>query len=84
MTFVPYPGKFEIEPIKQESTFASMDKNFLEMGKVLQVGDGVAFVNVGDTVFFAAHGVWETPEVDGVIHYLVADSPEYVLGKIEA
>lgn len=81
MTFVPYPDKISVRPLKKESEIL-LDDNFLEMGEVLAVGSEVRNVSVGDTIFFVKYGVFETPEVDGVKYYLVADSPEYILGKL--
>lgn len=83
MTFIPYPGKIEIQPLKQEGVFDTSDNNFEEAGTVLQVGTGVTFVQEGDTLYFMAHGLWKTPEVDGVHHYIIEESSEYILGKIE-
>lgn len=84
MTFIPFADKIEIEPIEKDSAFLSPDTTYEEMGKVISVGSAVTFVKPGDTVFFLRHAVWETPAVDGTKHFVVTESPEYILGKVEA
>lgn len=81
MTFIPFYDKIEIEPVKREGIL--QDNGFLEMGKVIAVGENVKFVEVGDTLFFTAHGVWETAEVDGVKHHVIPEESEYILGKVK-
>lgn len=82
MNFTPYYNNIEIKPLKKEGPFAE-ENQFHEMGEVIAIGKNVDFVKVGDTVFFNAHGVFETPEIEGVKHYVVPQDSEYILGKIE-
>lgn len=82
MTFIPYHDKIEIRPFKNETVIAS-DQKFHEMGEVVAIGGEVEFVKVGDILVFTAHGVWETPEIDGVKHYVVSENAEFILGKID-
>jgi len=84
MTFVPHHKKIEIRPFKNETVIAAADQKFQEMGEVVAVGRDVEFVKVGDILVFTAHGVWETPEIDGEKHYVVTEHDEYILGKVEA
>lgn len=79
-TFVPFPNKIVVEPIKAE-TFLQVENNYEEMGKVISVGKGVTFVKPGDTIFFRAFGCDKTPEVDGKVYYVVEVSPQFILGK---
>lgn len=85
MKFIPYTYRIEIEPIaKNDEVLSTMgEKKYLEMGKVIAIGEGVEFAKVGDILFFAAHGIFETPEVDGVRHYVVEEESEFILGKYE-
>lgn len=83
MTFIPYYDKIEVRPIRAETYIETADKNFEEMGEVIAVGEYVEFVKPGDILIFVSHGCWETPEIDGAKHYVVTNSPEYVLGKVE-
>lgn len=79
--FVPYGDKIEIRPIKDEGVFHSESENYEERGEVVSIGQHVEFVKPGDIVYFVAYGCLETPEVDGVKHYVVSDSPEFIIGK---
>lgn len=83
MKFIPYPDKIEVQPTVRK-TVVHMDKSFKESGLVLSVGADIKFVKPGDTLFFVAHGIWETPEdTNGVKHYVVSEQSEYILGKSE-
>lgn len=86
MTFIPYHDKIEVRPFKNETVIAS-DQKFHEMGEVVAVGRDIAmqadpFVKVGDVIIFTAHGVWETPEINGEKHYVVTLNEEFILGKV--
>ncbi len=82
MNFVPYDDKIEVEPA-QQTTVLSSEPALEEMGTVVAIGANVRFVKPGDTLFFVSHGCWKTPEVDGKRHYLVPETPEFILGKAE-
>lgn len=84
MSFKPYHDKIEIRPVKNETVIAAADQKFHEMGEVVAVGRDVEFVKVGDMLVFTAHGVWETPEIDGEKHYVVTEHSEFILGKVQA
>ncbi len=82
-TFECYPHKICVEPLKEKSFFES-EGGLQEMGKVVSVGKGVTFVKKGDTLFFSSWGCDKTPEVDGKVYYIVSDTAEFILGKINA
>lgn len=80
MNFVPYKDKIEIQPIKEEGILERMSSNYQEAGTVLAVGSEVTDIAVGDTLYFLSHGCWETAKVDGISHYVVPATSEYILG----
>jgi co-chaperonin GroES (HSP10) len=83
MSFIPFPDKIEIRPIKKEGVLVTEDPNLLEMGEVVAVGEKVTFAKPGDILFFVRHGMWVTAEVNGEKHYLVSEAEEFILGKNE-
>lgn len=78
MTFTPFHNKIEFVPITKETILGGDEK--LEMGTVVAVGRDVVGIQTDDIIFFVKWGVFETPEVDGVVHYVIEASPEYILG----
>lgn len=82
MKFTPYIGKIWFEPIKQDDIIANDRDTVVEAGKVIGVGDGVAFVKEGDTVFFLSYGAEETPEIDGKTYWTVANDTRFIMGKL--
>lgn len=83
MTFIPFFDKIEIEPIGANQVIQTSESNFLEKGKVISVGDDVTFVKPGDIVYFDSWGCMKTPEIDGKVHYVVAETNQIILGKEE-
>ena len=79
--FIPYSDKIQIEPIKQDAILVSDGNQFQEMGKVIAIGSKVKFVKRGDIVYFSSWGVSKTPEIDGVVYYVVPESSDFILGK---
>lgn len=80
MNFTPYPGKIEIEPITPD-TVLLLQEAYEEMGRVIQVGEGVTWIEPGDVVFFLAYGVEQTPDYQGKIHYVVPATDKFIIGK---
>ena len=78
--FKPFPGKIEIEPMDNQGLILAHEK-YEEMGKVIQVGEGVDWVSEGDIVFFLAYGVEQTPDYQGKIHYVVPANEKFLIGK---
>jgi hypothetical protein len=82
MTFTPYAGKVEIEPMQTGEKFIMSDREeFPELGRVIQVGEGVGFVKPGDVIFFIAYGMEQTPDFEGKTHYVVSMDSRFVIGK---
>lgn len=79
--FIPFDDKIEIRPFQRKSVIQDGSNNFEEYGEVVSVGKDVVFVSPGDTVFFMSYGCSKTPEVDGVQHYIVPCTSEFILGK---
>lgn len=83
MKFIPYPNKIWFEPQIKETVLLSEEKQVVEIGKVLGVGEGVTFVKEGDTIFFLHYGVECTPEVEGKRYWTVRDCPEFIMGVMK-
>lgn len=82
MKFICYPNKIEIIPLEKEGFFKT-EQNLEERGKVISVGKDVKFVKIGDIIYFSSWGLNITPEVEGVKHYVIPDTADFILGKIE-
>jgi co-chaperonin GroES (HSP10) len=78
--FKPYYDKIEIKPVKQEAFMPTDDQKFIEVGKVIAVGSRVKNIKIGQTIYFLAYGCDQTPEIDGVTHYVVTADPRFILG----
>lgn len=92
MTFIPFHDKIEVIPIKEEGIIEKFGNNFQEAGTVVALGKwiqahqevgGDEDVAVGDTVFFLSHGCWETAEIEGVKHWVVPFTDEFILGIVK-
>lgn len=81
MKFIPYTLKIVVEPFKKERLIASEEKQLIESGRVVDVGGGVDFVKVGDTVFFDSWGCTKVTDTDGVEYYVVPQTFDVILGK---
>lgn len=81
MKFIPYQGQVEIETIQKKSVIHGDDKELLEMGKVVAVGEGVTFLKIGDIVHFESYGCGKTAPVDGIVHYVVQVNESVIRGK---
>lgn len=88
MSFKPFPGKVEIEPIDKETLILSDDRKYEEMGRVITIAEflegykGVCVPTIGDVIFFLAYGVEETPEFNGQTHYVVPWDERFIIGYI--
>ncbi len=82
MIFTPFKGQIEIEPIKKGGPLATADdKELLECGKVVQVGEGVTFFKVGDWAHFESYGCSKTVDLDGKERYVVIVNEHVIRGK---
>ncbi len=84
MTFTPFFGKVEIEPMQTGEKFIMSDKEeFPEMGRVVQCGPDVTWVKPGDVIFFIAYGMEQTPDFEGRTHYVVGMDQRFIIGKAD-
>ena len=85
--FYPSCGYVEVERLTNESPLASDEKTFDEKAKVLKINEhpseSFLGIEVGDIIFFRPHGFFELAEHDGVKHYVVRASEEFILGIIK-
>lgn len=81
--FIPYPGKVEIAPMREDSMVKGELDSKLEMGTVISAGAGCRFLRKGDTVFFAKWGFSETPDDQEQKHFVVEEDSRFILGKYE-
>ncbi len=85
MIFTPHRNQIEILPIKKEDGPLMDEKvKYLAEGEVIAVGRQVFDYKVGDIVCYRDWALQETPERDGVKHFLVPDSDEIILGAYVA
>lgn len=80
--FTPFAGKIVFERIEQDSVILQDGNKYEEMGRVVQVGEGVTFVKEGDVIFFLAYGVEQTPKYNGQNYYVVPCDAKFLIGKI--
>lgn len=78
--FIPHYNKIEIIPLEKEGFFKT-EQNLEERGLVVAIGLDVDFVNKGDIVYFSSWGLMITPEVNGIKHYIIPCTEEFILGK---
>jgi hypothetical protein len=82
MTFTPYTGKVEFEPIEADSAFSN-EGTKVNAGRIIQKGLGVGeSINIGDIVFFLEFGAEQTPEYEGETHWVLEITSRFVLGFI--
>ncbi len=79
--FIPFYDKIEISPLEHEGFFK--EGMVEEVGTVTAVGKHVKFVKVGDTVYFSSWGLNKARGADGVEHFIVPESGDFILGKEE-
>lgn len=78
--FLPYYDKIEIVPLEKETFFKS-EQNLEERGKVTAIGKDVTFAKVGDILYFSSWGLCQTAEVNGIKHYIIPETSDFILGK---
>lgn len=78
--FIPFYDKIEIQLLEKEGFFKS-EQNLEERGVVTAIGKDVKFVKVGDTVYFSSWGLCQTTEVEGIKHWIIPETSEFILGK---
>lgn len=79
MKFTPFKNKVEVTPIKVDGFF--QEENVDRCGTVVSVGEGVKFCKKGDVLFFRDFGLDKLKDKDGVEHFVVEVSEEFILGK---
>lgn len=80
MSFKPFRDKIQVRPIVKETPFAYDDKQLVEAGTVVAVGEDVVGISPGDVIFFLGYGCWKTSEYDGEEHWVVPFRTEFILG----
>jgi len=78
---IPFGNNMLIEPVEKRQVLVSDRKSLCEYGKVVAVGSEVKEIKVGDTVGYLVWGI-SSLEIDGVTHYFVPESSEFLLGTI--
>jgi co-chaperonin GroES (HSP10) len=82
MTFTPFKNQIEIEIVQKTGPLSTPDdKQLLEVGKVVAVGEGVTFFKVGDWAHFESFGCSKTADLDGKEHYVVLVNEHVIRGK---
>ena len=87
MTFKPFIGYAEVEPLTPGGPILSDSEEFVEKAKVVSYtndfGQEGSLVKQGDIIFFRPHGFFELVEHDGKKHYVVRVHEEIILGVME-
>lgn len=82
MKIKPYGDQILVKPIEKQQILVSERKSLCEYGTVLDIGDQVTEIKVGDVIGFTVWGLNHL-EIDNEKHYFVRQLPEFILGKLE-
>lgn len=82
MKIIPFGNNILVKPHERETILKSAEGSLSEYGEVIDVGDDVKKIKVGDIIGFTIFGV-NALEVDGKKAYLVPEMSEFVLATIQ-
>lgn len=82
MKIKPYGKNILVKPIEQEQVLVSQKKTLCEYGEVLDIGESVSTVKVGDKIGFTLWGL-NILDVDNVKYYFIPEDDDFILGKID-
>ncbi len=77
----PFGNQILIEPVQETQTLVSEEPSLSCYGTVLDVGDDVKKVKVGDKVAFLLWGVNHV-DIESKKYYFVPELSEFILGTI--
>lgn len=80
MSFTPFTGRVQFEPIKQESVILNDKDSLVEAGTVVAIGEGVINLSIGDIIYFLAYGAEEAKDKEGNSYYTVLWDKKYIMG----
>ncbi len=78
----PFGNNILVKPTEKKQTLVSSQKSLCEYGEVIAIGDEVTRIKVGDVIGYTVFGI-NSLEVNDTKHYLVPETSEFVLAKIE-
>ena len=78
----PFGKNILIEPIEKKQILISERKSLCEYGKVIDIGEDVKYIKVGDTVGYTVWGVNHL-EVDDKRYYFIPETDEFILGTFQ-
>lgn len=81
MIIEPFGKRIYIEPDIKQSIIVSDNKNRIERGTVVAIGDMVEKIKVGDSILFTNWGI-DKYEEDEKTYYFIIETDEYILGKV--
>lgn len=81
MKIIPFGNNILVKPHERETILKSAEGSLSEYGEVIDVGDDVKKIKVGDIIGFTIFGV-NALEVDGKKAYLVPEMSEFILATI--
>ena len=78
----PFGRRIYIEPIKEETVIEVQNTAMLtEVGRVIEVGEGVVSVAKGDMILFTIWGA-DSVTVNDKKLYFILETDEFILAKI--
>ena len=81
-TVTPFGRNILIQPLKEKTVLQSAEGSLCDYGLVVSVGEDVKRVAVGDTIGYTVFGI-NSLEINGTKHYLVPETDEFVLARIQ-
>lgn len=79
---IPFGNQILVKPIKEESILLTNDEMLLNYGDVVDIGDEVSKVKVGDKICFTIWGLNHV-EIEDEKHYFVPEDKQFILGFLK-
>lgn len=76
----PFGNNILVKPQKPDTILQSTEGNLCEYGEVIDVGEDVIRVKIGDTIGFTKWGVKHI-EIKNEKHYFIPEDARFILGK---
>lgn len=78
-----YGNNILVKPAEKNKIIGDTSKYYL-YGEVLSIGNDVKDISVGDTIGYTMWGITEIVMADGIKHFFVQDTPDFILGILSS
>lgn len=77
----PFGNQILVKPVAKPAVAVGDTGSFCEYGEVIDIGDKVEKIRVGDVI---GHTVWgvNSLEIDGIKHYFIPEDERFILTKL--